>query len=595
MTNPDEIKTRLKQLRDGLTHQKIDAVLIPRGDSFQGEEVPLKDNRLHYISGFTGSAGLAIVAMDKAALFSDGRYTLQMSAQTSSDWSCHTMPEETVMDWLTTNMAGGVLGVDPWLITLGSWRQYEKNFRDKAFTLKTVDQNPIDTIWADQPTPPKAKAWDYPDQYAGQSRADKIKALQAELKSSGADHMLITGPDQLNWLLNIRGNDLDHTPVFLAFALLEKTGLEDEGIVTVFGDAERLSEIDQSHVKIIPADDMTDYLVRFEGKKIAIDPSTCPYVLASLLDGKTTELESPITHLKAKKNQVEISGFRQAHQRDAVAMVRFLSWLDRHAGDGLREVEAGEKLHQFRDDVDMFICPSFASICGSGSNGAIVHYRAETGKDSVIARDTLFLVDSGGQYHDATTDITRTVIIGTPTDAMKHDFTHVLKGHIALDQAVFPEGTTGVQLDAITRAPLWAAGMDYAHGTGHGVGCCLNVHEGPANFSKRGIVAIKQGMVLSNEPGFYIEGQYGIRIENLIIAHADDQAKDDGKEGYLSFEHVTLVPIDKRLIDPRYLTEDERAWVDAYHAEVFDKIGPSIDALGDAEVSAWFKDATSRL
>ncbi|MCE2516858.1 MAG: aminopeptidase P family protein [Alphaproteobacteria bacterium] len=574
---------RLQSLREELARCGADAVLIPRGDCFQGEEVPASEDRLAFISGFTGSAGVAVVTKDKAALFSDGRYTIQMAAETTSDWSCHTMPEASVTAWLKDNLTAGAVAIDPWLMTLSSYRQFQKAFTDSGLSVMKLDHNLVDVIWPDRPLPPSQPAWDYPQQYQGQSRQEKITAAITQLKDSGARQMLITGPDQLNWLLNIRGNDIPHSPLFLAFGLLR-----DDGTVVIFTEDDRVKSIDQNALTVIPPSDMLDHLAGLSRMTIAIDPATCPYVLADLLDGQTVEAASIITALKARKNPVEIAGVHHAHRRDAVAMVRMLAWLD--ASSGLREVDVAEKLLELRAEVDGFISASFATICGSGPNGAIVHYRAEEGSDSEILTDTLCLIDSGGQYLDATTDITRTVAIGEPTAQMRHDFTHVLKAHIALDQAVFPKGTTGAQLDAITRAPLWAAGMDFAHGTGHGVGCCLNVHEGPANISKRGTVALEAGMVLSNEPGHYIEGQYGIRIENLLVVRPED-----GREGYLGFDHVTLVPMDRRLIDLAHLTSDELRWLNDYHARVAEVIRPLVVDRGDDDVLAWFDAATQRI
>ena len=572
---------KLEALRSWMAVRKLDAVMVPRGDVFQGEEVPASDDRLHFISSFTGSAGVAIITSKQAALFSDGRYTLQMSQQVGEGWTTHTQPEESISDWLKANMAVGTLGIDGQLITLSGWRHLDKGLPETV-SLKSLTENPIDAIWHDQPLLPTAPAWAYPDAYAGKSRADKIKDVVAAMD---ADHLLISAPDALSWLLNIRGRELDFTPFYRAFALLDR-----KGEVTVFTDAERMQSVDLSQIIIAPEEALASHLAALKDVTIKIDPASCPYALASLVEGRSLEGSNPITAMKAKKNVTEIEGFRSAHRRDAVAMVSFLSWLEQTAGNGLRETEAGDKLHQLREEVTDFISPSFSTICGSGANGAIVHYRAEEGKDAVIAKDTLCLIDSGGQYLDATTDITRTVVIGTPSPKMRHDFTQVLKGHIALDQAVFPIGTTGVQLDALTRTPLWAAGMDYAHGTGHGVGCCLGVHEGPASISKRGEVAIAQGMVLSNEPGYYITGEYGIRIENLIIAqlHPD-------YDNHLYFEHVTLVPMDRRLIEVDLLTASERQWINAYHLEVREKIGTDIAALNDAAVAAWFDEATQPL
>ena len=573
---------KLSALRRWMAERKLDVVMVPRGDVFQGEEVPASDDRLNYISGFTGSAGVALISADHAALFSDGRYTLQMQQQIGEGWTSHTQPEESIEGWIKEKCPVGTLAIDGALITLSGWRGLQSKL-PQTISLNALHENPIDAIWSDRPSAPTEPAWTYPDVYAGQTRTDKIKAVLAEL--SDADQLLISSPEALCWLLNIRGSELEFTPFYRAFAILNRNG-----DVTIFTDETRLHAIDHTSLKIALEGDLISYLAELREVKIAIDPANCPYALASLVEGKSVEMANPITGLKACKNETEINGFLTAHRRDAVAMVRFLSWLDHTAGNGLRETEAGDKLQQFREEVTDFISPSFATICGSGPNGAIVHYRAVEGEDAPLAKDTLCLIDSGGQYLDATTDITRTVVIGTPSDAMRHDFTQVLKAHIALDQAVFPKGTTGVQLDAITRAPLWAAGMDFAHGTGHGVGCCLGVHEGPANISKRGVVPIEAGMVLSNEPGFYITGSYGIRTENLIIAMPHPDHSD-----HLYFEHVTLVPMDRRLIDVELLTSSERAWIIAYHLEVREKIGADIAALNDEEVSSWFDQATQPL
>jgi Xaa-Pro aminopeptidase len=569
---------KLTALRLWMADRDLDAVMIPRGDVFQGEEVPPSEDRLRFISGFTGSAGVAVITADHAALFSDGRYTLQMAAQVGDGWTCHTQPEESVSSWMADHMPSGSVGVDGQLITLARWRYLEKSLPEKV-KLESLSENPIDEIWADRPEALSVPAWTYPEVYAGQSREDKIEAVLKCL--DGAEHLFISGPDQLCWLLNIRGSELAFTPFYRAFGCLDHNGQ-----VTLFTDTARLNDVDHARLTIMAEDDMLSYLAGLKKVKISIDPDTCPYALADSLGKKAVESTSPIIGLKARKNKTEIDGFRAAHCRDAVAMIRFLVWLDETARQGLREVDACEKLLHFRQQVKDFISPSFATICGSGANSAIVHYRAMHGEDAEIATNTLCLIDSGGQYLDATTDITRTVVVGVPSQKMKHDFTHVLKAHIALDQMVFPKGTTGAQLDAITRAPLWAAGMDFDHGTGHGVGCCLGVHEGPVNISKRGKVPIEEGMFLSNEPGYYIEGEYGIRIENLIMARAHPELKD-----HLYFERVTMVPIDRRLIDPFLLTSTELAWINNYHHEVQTKVGEGIAALDDDKVSAWFDAA----
>ena len=578
---------RLTALRDEMKTQGVDGVLIPRGDAFSGEEVPPSDDRLKYISGFTGSAGTALVTATQAALFSDGRYTLQMAAETNDDWSCHVQPEADMMQWMLANLEAGALGFDPWLLTASGHENLSSKLADTAISLMPLDRNLIDQIWPDQPQPPTSKAWDFDPAIAGMSRQDKINTVLSAInnKHSQARHMVITAPDQLAWLANIRGYDLDHTPVILAFALLNY-----DGSITVFADEDQFADCDQAGLVFIPKDHCLTHLAGLKAKEVMIDPATCPYAIARLLGDDAIKGESPITMMKARKNKAEQQAIRAVHRRDGAAMAEFLSWFDAAsmAGQGLRETDIDAKLIAIRSQDDLFISPSFSTICGSGGNGAIVHYRAQHGQDSEILMDTLCLIDSGGQYQDGTTDITRTVAVGTPSQQMRHDFTVVLKGHIALDQAIFPPDTTGVQLDAITRDPIWQAGLDYAHGTGHGVGCCLNVHEGPVSISKRSMRAVEEGLLLSNEPGYYIENEYGIRIENLILAQ-----NAPSKDGYLCFEAVTLAPMDRCLIDVTILDDQELDWINAYHQRVWDEVSPLLADKDD--VLTWLKSATTPL
>lgn len=575
----------LSDLRSELCRLGVDAFIIPRGDMYQGEEVPPSEERLCFISGFTGSAGCAVVTGTQAALFSDGRYTLQMAAQTSTAWRCYTTPETELIPWLKDNLhSEAKIGLDPWLTPLKTYQDYQKELGEK-FTLVELAENPIDVIWQTRPNPPNGQAWDYPQERAGASRLEKITALKARLADSDCDSMLITGADELNWLVNIRGHDLNHTPLFLSLGLLNS-----KGEVVIFSDEERLKGVDKTALKIIPESEMLDYLAEIDYGKIAIDPKTCPYVLARILEAESHEMPSLISDMKARKNEAERAGFRTAHIKDAAAMIRFLAWFDKQDKTEIRETDIADKLLKYRQEMEGFISPSFATICGSGANGAIVHYRAEQGKDSKILTDTLCLIDSGGQYLEATTDLTRTLAVGNVSQAMCDHFTMVLKGHIALAQAVFPQGTTGAQLDAIARKPLLEAKMDFAHGTGHGVGCCLNVHEGPASISKRGTTAIEEGMILSNEPGYYVEGQYGIRIENLLMTCVDENLEE-----HLCFESLTLVPIDRRLISVERLDDSELKWVDDYHIRVKEIIRPQIAALDDEATLAWFDEATAPL
>ena len=578
---------KLTALRDQMKSQGVDWLLIPRGDAFSGEEVPPSDDRLKYISGFSGSAGTALITATEAALFSDGRYTLQMTAETNDDWSCHVQPEVDMLQWMLANLEAGALGFDPWLMTVSGHENLLSKLKDTAISLMPLDRNLIDEIWPDQPQPPQSKAWDFDPAIAGLPRQDKIANVLSAVntKHSQARHMVITAPDQLAWLANIRGRDLDHTPVILAFAILNH-----DGSVTVFADQDQFADCDQTGLVFVPKEDCLTHLAGLKAKEVMIDPATCPYAIARLLGDDATKAESPITMMKARKNQAEQQAIRAVHRRDGAAMVEFLSWFDAasNAQDGLRETDIDAKLIALRSQDDLFISPSFSTICGSGGNGAIVHYRAQHGQDSEILKDTLCLIDSGGQYQDGTTDITRTVAVGTPSQQMRQHFTTVLKGHIALDQAIFPPDTTGVQLDAITRDPIWQRGMDYAHGTGHGVGCCLNVHEGPVSISKRSTRAVEEGMLLSNEPGYYIENEYGIRIENLILAQ-----NAPSKDGYLCFESVTLAPMDRRLIDTEMLEDQELDWINAYHQRVWDEVTPLLANKDDA--LAWLQLATAPL
>ncbi|XDZ66266.1 aminopeptidase P family protein [Alphaproteobacteria bacterium LSUCC0684] len=575
----------LKTLRERLKKERLDAFLIPRGDCFSGEEVPASDERLAHVSGFTGSAGTAVVTPDQAALFSDGRYTLQMQVQTSDDWQTFTVPERSTTDWIREHVKGGRLGFDPWLMTVDQHRMYETALKPEGIRLRPVSANPIDLDWADRPPPPASKAWGFSPAVAGAGRGEKIERTINAMKKANpaAAAMIISDPASLAWLLNIRGGDLAHTPVILAFALLSASGE-----VTIFADAGRFDEIDQDHLAFAAPGQLSAILSGQKGS-VMVDPSTCPVAIWQMLGAAPIEAVLPIVAMKAEKTSAEADGFRAAHQRDAVAMIRFLAWFDdtlRQAQP--RETEVAEKLIEFRQQEDGFLSPSFASICGGGANGAIVHYRAVAGQDQPVPRDNLCLIDSGGQYRDATTDITRTVATGTPSDEMAEAYTHVLRAHIALDRTRFPHGTTGMQLDAITRAPLWQQGMDYDHGTGHGVGCCLGVHEGPASISRRGAAQIRPGMVLSNEPGYYVTGGFGIRTENLVLVV-------EGDDGNLEFEALTLVPFDRRLIRPELMSEAETEWVDAYHERVRREISPLVARRGDARAEAWLAEFTAPL
>ena len=580
---------RLEALRGMFPDMGVDGVMIPRGDAFSGEEVPAADERLAFISGFTGSAGMAVVTADRAALFSDGRYTLQMGNQTGPEWECFTSPGTEPADWLRDNAKGMSIGFDPWLMPVGLRNRLEGHPGLQA-TFKPLSGNPVDAIWRDRPPRPKGKALDYPAVHAGLTRREKIDACLARMrdvaggpKGEPPGGMLISDPAALAWLLNIRGRDLDHTPVVLAFAFLDASGR-----VTVFAGAERFADCDRDGLAFADESDLAKTLKAAKGP-VLVGLATCPVAVEAMLGKKALNAENPILMMKAVKSEAEVAAFEEAHRLDAVAMARFLHWFGGALESGpVREAEVADKLVEFRSSSPAFIGPSFSTICGGGPNGAIVHYRAEAGSDIEIPRDSLCLVDSGGQYEGATTDITRTVATGEVSEELATRYTLVLKAHIALARCRFPEGTTGIQLDAIARAPLWRAGMDYNHGTGHGVGCALGVHEGPANISRQSDRAILPGMVLSNEPGFYEPGAYGIRIENLVHIGR-------GGDGMLHARDLTLVPYDRRLIRADMLDADEAAWIDAYHGRVGKEVGPMVGEVGEAGLAAWFEAAVAPL
>lgn len=572
----------LAALRQCLAAVGVDGMLIPRGDAFNGEEVPLADARLAFVSGFTGSAGLGIVTAGAAMLFSDGRYTLQMQNQKTAGWDCRTMPETLPEDWLLAHHHGATIGFDPMLMPVNAYRRLDKKLKPCGISLVPLDHNPVDAVWPDRPAAPATPAFSFDEDVAGMTRGDKIKAVLGHLDEAAGKprQMLITDPAALCWLLNIRARDLENTPFLLAFAILA-----DDGVVDLYAEADRLAAVSPALLRCHPPSQLADDLAACQGR-VHVDPATCPYGLFQAITAEVVEGENPVTLMKARKTAAERAAFEAVHHTDAVAMIRFLHWFDRTITERpIRETEVDDALIRFRGRSADFLCPSFATICGGGGNGAIVHYRALPGEDQAIPRDSLCLIDSGGQYRHATTDITRTIATGTPPRHMAEAFTHVLRAHIALATCRFPAATDGIQLDAITRAPLWQAGMDFAHGTGHGVGCCLSVHEGPASISKRSTRAIEPGMILSNEPGYYVAGEFGIRIENLVHVTEDEPG------AMLRLDTISLVPIDRRLIIPGLMAAAEIDWLNAYHRRIGDEIGPKIAATGEADLIAWLEAA----
>ena len=584
---------RVTALRAQLQRLGLDGFVIPRGDEHQNEYVPACAGRLSWLTGFAGSAGTAIVLADKAAIFVDGRYTLQVREQVdlgvfAPQHSVDAPPEA----WISKTLkAGAKLGYDPWLHTHGMVMRLEKACKLAGATLVPVSQNPVDAVWPDRPAPPLSPVVLYPAKLAGESASAKLKRVQGAL--GPCDALLVSDAHAVAWLFNIRGGDVEHTPLPLAFALVPKAGKP-----TLFVDSRKLSKSVRAALEkrtlVAEPDDLLPALEVLGTAKqrvricAATGPAKCAQVVQAL--GGTADIGSdPISLMKACKNAAELDGARAAHIRDGAAMVNFLSWFDAQAGKGtLTEISAARQLEHFRRATGKLKEISFPSIAGAGPNAAIPHYRVSDTSNRKIGKG-IFLIDSGGQYEDGTTDITRTLCVGKPTQDMRDRFTRVLRGHIAIARAVFPQGTNGAQIDAFARAALWDAGLDFDHGTGHGVGAYLSVHEGPQRISKLGTVALQPGMILSNEPGYYKAGQWGIRIEALVIVEPREIA--GAERQMLGFETITLAPIALALVDATLMSAGEIAWLNAYHARVRKALLP----LVDKGARGWLQGATAKV
>jgi Xaa-Pro aminopeptidase len=589
-----QIAARVAALRAELARRGLDGFVLPRADRQQNEYVPPSEERLKWLTGFSGSAGVTIVLAERAALFVDGRYTLQAREQVdTSMFSIEHLIDSPPDQWLENNLAAGAkLGYDPWLHTLTGAEKLAKACAAAGAELQPAEPNPIDAIWIDRPPPPLGAVVLHDPRFAGESATSKLARVQTEIAKAKADALVVSDAQAVAWACNIRGADVAHTPLPLAFAIVPR-----EGRPSLYVDGRKLgNEVRHALEECLDVREETAFAkdlatLGAAQKKVRLDEATAADALAKILTesgGKVLRGADPIALMKAVKNPIEIEGTRTTHRRDGAAMAKFLAWFDREAPGGrLTEIDAVAALETFRRDTGVLKDVSFPTIAGAGPNGAIVHYRVTRASNRRIAPGELFLVDSGAQYEDGTTDITRTIAVGTPSAKMRENFTRVLKGHIALSCAVFPDGTTGAQLDSFARQYLWAAGLDFDHGTGHGVGSYLSVHEGPARISKLGTTALKRGMILSNEPGYYKTGAYGIRIENLVLV-VEAPAVAGAEKPLNAFETLTLAPIDVRLIEPRLLTAEEIAWVDAYHARVATTLGP----LVDAETRAWLEQAT---
>jgi len=588
---------RLNALREELARRRLDGFVVPLTDEHMSEYVGAYAQRLAWLTGFEGSAGSAVVLPAEAAIFVDGRYTLQVREQVDGAlWSYQSVPETSVAEWLKAHAGEGArIGYDPWLHSKGWVKAARAALAKNKAELVAVDTNPVDAIWPNRPLPSRARLIIHPDSLAGRNASDKRAAIADELKEKRADTVVLSALDSIAWAFNIRGQDVERTPVGLAYAAVNADGTAD-----LFVDPEKVSEDVVRHlgnaVRVRPRNAFPGWLSSQAGKAVLADPDRAVAAIFDALESsgaRIIEARDPVVLPKAIKNPAEIAGHKAAQLRDGAALSRFLHWLSIEAPKGeLTEISAAERLHQFRRDTGELRDLSFDTISGAGPNGAVVHYRASEKTNRPITQGSLYLVDSGGQYADGTTDVTRTIAIGQPTAEMRDRFTRVLKGHIALARAVFPKGTRGGQLDVLARQFLWEAGVDYAHGTGHGVGSYLSVHEGPqriATVSGAGDEPLAPGMIVSNEPGYYKAGEFGIRIENLVLVEPREIAGAE-REMY-GFETLTLAPIDRALIDTSMLDAAERGWVDRYHATVLARLGP----LMSMDEHHWLSDVCAPL
>jgi Xaa-Pro aminopeptidase len=583
----------LSALRQELVRQGLDGFIVPRADEHLGEYVPASAERLAWLTGFTGSAGLAVVLASVAAVFTDGRYVLQLAEQTDADlWQRRHITEEPAPDWLAQHAPKqGRIGYDPLLISEESLARYT----DVGLQMVALDHNPIDAVWADRPAPPRAIARPHPLAYSGRSSEDKRGDIGKILTEAKQDAVVLTDPASIAWLLNIRGADVPFTPFALGFALVHADGATDLFIDLAKIPPETRAWLGNA-VSVMERDALLPALAALKGKTVRVDAGGSPVWFAQQLvraGAVVAKASDPCLLPKACKNDGEQRGARSAHLRDAAAVCRFLHWLSVTAPSGEQtEISAAQTLLAFRRASELFRGESFPAISGAGEHGAVIHYRVTEETNRAIRPNEVYLIDSGAQYADGTTDITRTVWTGpvAPPDIVRDRVTRVMQGHIALATTVFPLGMGGAHLDALARLALWRAGLDYDHGTGHGVGSYLSVHEGPVSISRLARpVPIAAGMILSNEPGFYLPGHYGIRLENLLLVQP--AALPDANKPFLSFETLTLAPFDRQLLNPAVMTDAERAWLDDYHARVLREVGPALD--GSAK--AWLADACAAL
>ena len=589
---------RVRLLRKELRKRGLDGFIVPKADEHQGEYIAKRSERLWWLTGFSGSAGWAVVLSKKAAIFVDGRYTLQVKQEVNSDIFSHEcLSKLSPAEWTTARIKTGArIGFDPWRMTPDQVNLWSSQLKIAGGTLVPEDYNPIDYIWLQQPSAPISLIFPYKTQYAGEISSKKKARLAKILQKQNLDAILLTQPDSICWLLNIRANDIPFSPLVLSFAIFYKNGKVD-----LFTDRRKLPSKTMQHlgknVKILAVSSLQQSLEKLAKKsaKVQLDPGNVPFWIDSLLRSQGAAIcnnTDPCQHLKACKNKVEVQGARIAHKRDGAILCTLFSWLNKTIKTkSVDEITIDTKLESLRSKEPQYRGPSFPAITGSGPNGAIVHYRVTPSTNRIMQNNELFLLDCGAQYLEGTTDVTRTVAIGKPSNEMCDRFTRVLKGHIALATALFPAGTTGPQLDVLARQHLWEVGLDFEHGTGHGVGSFLSVHEGPQRISKgTNSVELQPGMIISNEPGYYKKGEYGIRIENLILVVEKSPAKGRSL-AMLGFETLTLAPIDRLLIKRKLMTSSEIDWLNNYHAKVLKIIGPRLKKSH----KTWLELATKKL
>lgn len=584
-SEPDKGSHRLAQLRATMKSHGLDGLLVPRTDEHNSEYLPGYAERVAWLTGFTGSNAFLLVLPDEARLFSDGRYTLQLRSQTDpTAYTPADMMETSPANYLgSLDLGGQRIGFDPWLHAVRGFRAFQKAAKKAGATLVPTNTNLVDAIWTDRPQRPNQPIIVHPLDFAGQPFEEKIAGIAKTLQDAGADAVVLPQADGAAWLFNLRGSDVPQKPMFLAFALIEA-----DGKAQLFVDPGKMTEEAAEHLRGVQVADIATFPAAIEalgkaGKTVMIDPANVSVRIADTITeagGTLIEATDPIEAPRSRKNPTERAGARTAHIRDGAAVTRFLAWFDREAPKGgLDEIQTAEKLLEFRKATNQLLDISFPTISGAGANGAIVHYRVTHATNAPIEQNSLYLVDSGAQYRDGTTDITRTLLVGEPSAEQKRAYTLVLKGHIALATARFPKGTSGMHLDALARQFLWAHGMDYAHGTGHGVGSYLGVHEGLARIAKQGNVPLEPGMLLSNEPGYYREGAFGIRLENLVFVTEPEDVGGQpmmGDQPMMGFETITRAPFERRLLDLDLMTQAELDWLNAFHAKVLADIGPQL-------------------